>query len=53
MIDPKFRNINRLFVISFKPSENEPSRNSFDNYYMPLVEINYFDELIDDKPFFD
>ena len=26
---------------------------SFDKYYMPLVEIKYFDALIDNKPFFD
>ena len=29
MIDPTFRNINRLFVLSFKNSNNDPTRNSF------------------------
>ena len=28
-------------------------RDSLDMYYMPLVEINDFNALIDDKPFFD
>ena len=37
LIDPAFRNINRLFVLSFKNGNNDPIRNSFDNCYMPLV----------------
>ena len=28
-------------------------RDSFDKYYIPLVEIKYFNILIDNKPFFD
>ena len=38
LIDPTFRNINRLFVLSFKNGDNDPTRNSFDEYYMPLLE---------------
>ena len=53
LIDPTFRNINRLFVLSFKNGNNNPTKNSFDKYYMPLVEIKDFDALIDNKPFFD
>ena len=30
-----------------------PTRNSFDEYYMPLVEIKDFNALINNKPFFD
>ena len=29
LIDPTFRNINRLFVLSFKNGNNDPTRNSF------------------------
>ena len=39
MIDPAFKNINRLFVLSIKDGYDNPTRNSFDEYYMPLVEI--------------
>ena len=39
MIDPTFRNINRLFILSIKDGYDNPTRNSFDDYYMPLVEI--------------
>ena len=54
VIDPAFRNINRLFVLSFKSGDDDPTRDSFDEYYMPLVEIKDFNALIDNKPpFFD
>ena len=51
LIDPAFRNINRLFVFSFKNGKNDPTRNYFEKYYMPLVEIKDFNALIDNKPF--
>ena len=51
LIDPTFRNINRLFIISFKNSGIGLTRNSFDNCYMPLVKIKDFNALIDKKPF--
>ena len=53
MIDPIFRNINRLFVLSFKNGNNHPKRDSFDTHYILLVEIKYFNALIDNKTFFD
>ena len=53
LIDPIFTNINRLFLLLFKNGNNNPTRNSFDKYYMPLVEIQDFIALINNKPFFD
>ena len=53
LTDPTFRNINRLFVLSFKNDNNDPTRDSFNKYYMPLVEIKEFGALIANKPFFD
>ena len=53
LIDPTFRNINRLFVLSFKNGNDDPTRNSFGEYCMPLVEIKDFNALIDNKRFFD
>ena len=52
MIDPTFRNIDRLLVFSFKNSDDDPTRNSFDEYYMPLVEIKDFNPFIDNKLLF-
>ena len=42
-----------MFVISFKNGDNDPTKNSFEKYYIPLVEIKAFDALIDYKQFFD
>ena len=53
LIDLTSSNINRLFVLSFKNRNNDPTRNSFHKYYIPLVEIKYFNALIDNTPFFD
>ena len=39
LIDPTFININRL-VFSFKNGNDDPTRNPFDKYYMPLIEIS-------------
>ena len=38
LIDPTFRNINRLLVLSFRKGKNDPTTNYFVKYYMPLVE---------------
>ena len=51
--DPTFRNINRLFLLSFNNGDDDPKKYSFDQYYMPLVEIKDFNELIDNKSFLD
>ena len=53
MIDRTFRNINRLFFLSFKNSDNDHTRDYFDKYYMPLAEIKDFNALIDAELFFD
>ena len=52
LIDLTFRNINGLFVLSFKNGNDDPTRNSFNKYYMPSVEIKDFNALIDNKHFF-
>ena len=55
LIYSTFRKINRLFVLSFKNVNDDPTRDSFDKYYMPLVEIKDFNAifLINNKTFFD
>ena len=49
LIDPTFRNVNRLFVLPFPRKNNTDSRYSFSNYYAPKVGINDFNVLIDGK----
>ena len=53
LIYPTFRNINKLFVLTFENGDNDSTRYSFEKYYIPLVEIKDFYTLIDNKPFFD
>ena len=49
LIDPTFTKVNKLFLLSF---ENEVDKTSFSKYYVPKVEINDFNLLIDGKSFF-
>ena len=53
LIDPTFTNVNRLFVLSFSRNNNTDKRDSFSHHYVPNVEINDFNVLIDRKSFFD
>ena len=42
LIDPTVRNIDRLFVLSFKNGDDDCTINSFDEYYMLFVQIKDF-----------
>ena len=58
LIDPKFTNVNKLFVLSFQriAGENntaEDYRDSFSHYFSPNVRTKDFNALIDGKSFFD
>ena len=53
LVDPVFRNVNRLFALLFKNDNDNATIDSLDKYYMRLVEIKDFNALIDNKPFFD
>ena len=39
LTDPAFTDINRLFLLLLKNGNNDPTKDSFDKYYMPLVDI--------------
>ena len=53
LIDLTFRNINRLFSLSFKNANNDPTRDSLEKHYMSLVQIKDVNALIDNKKFCD
>ena len=40
-------------MLSFKNGDDDPTRYSFDKYYIPLLEIEDFNAWINNKPFFD
>ena len=50
LIDPSFRGVNRLFVLSFK---DEDGRESYKKHYLPTVEIKDYNVMIDGRNFFD
>ena len=47
LIDPIFRKIKRLLTLLFKKGNDDPTKNYFDECYMPLVVIKDFNALID------
>ena len=58
LIDPTFKNVNRLFVLSFQRIAGESNttkdhRNSFSHYYVPNIEIKDCNVLFEGKGFFD
>ena len=44
--------IYRLFILSFKNGNNDPTRKSFDKFHIPLVELKNLYVLINNKEFF-
>ena len=49
MIDSMFMNINGLFAPSFKNGDDVPTRNSFNEYYVPLIKKPFSERPIKDK----
>ena len=52
MSDPTFKNV-KLFLLSFTNGANISMRDSFSMHYVLLVEVEYFNVLIGNKPVFD
>ena len=50
LINPSFPGVNRLFALSF---ENEDQKKSHSTYYLPKLEIEDYNIMIDGKNFFD
>ena len=53
MNNPTVRDINNFIVLLLKSGSDHPTRNTTDQYYIPLVQIKDFNTLIDNKPFSD
>ena len=50
LVEPSFQGVNRLFVLAF---ENDDDRASDDQYYLPTVEIKYYNIMINGENVFD
>ena len=49
LIDPRFQEVNRVFILSF---ENEVQQKSYKRYYFPNIEIKDYNIMIDGQIFF-
>ena len=50
LIDPSFQGVDGLFVLSFK---DDCGRESHKQYYLPTMEIKYYNFMIHGRNFFD
>ena len=50
LVEPSFQGVNRLFVLAF---ENDDDRTSYDEYYLPAVEIKDYNIMINGENLFD
>ena len=50
LVEPSFQGVNRLFVLTF---ENDDDRTSDEQYYLPTVEIKYYNIMTIGEKFFD
>ena len=50
LVEPNFQGVNRLFVLAF---ENDTQRESAEAYYLPNVEINDYNIIINGENVFD
>ena len=50
LVDPRLQGVNRLFALLF---ENEDDIKVHTGYYLPKVEIKDYNDIIDEKTFFE
>ena len=53
LVDPKFTNVNRLFVLSYAIDDNNYNRQSYSQFYLPKVMVKDYNVIIDKLAFFD
>ena len=52
-LDPSFQGVNRLFVMAYSNVANQPGRNSQQKYYLPRIDLNRYNVIIDGRNFYD
>ena len=52
-LDASFQGVNRLFVLGFNRTANNPTRSRFRQYYLPRTDIRKYNVLIDGRNFYD
>ena len=52
-LDPSFQGINRLFVMAYNRANGQPTRNGQQKYYLPRIDLEKYNGIIDGRNFYD
>ena len=53
-LDPSFQGVNRLFYMAYSRADNnQASRNGQQKYYLPRIDLNKYNVIIDGRNFYD
>ena len=52
-LDPFFQGVNRLFLMAYSGAANQPTRNGQRKYYLPRIDLNKYNVIIDGRNFYD
>ena len=52
-LDPSFEGVNRLFVMAYNRANGQPTRNGPQKYYLPTIELNKYNVIIDGRNVYD
>ena len=52
-LDPSFQGVNRLFVMAYNGVRGQPTRNGQKKYYLPRIDLNKYNLIIDGRNFYD
>ena len=52
-LDPSFQGVNRLFVMAYNSANGQPTRNEKIKYYLPRIDLNKYNGIIDGRNFYD
>ena len=52
-LDPSFQGVNSLFVMAYNRANNQPTRNGQQKYYLPRIDLEKYNVIIDGRNFYD
>ena len=52
-LDPSFQGVNRSFVMAYNRVNCQPTRNGQRKYYLPRIDLNKYNFIIDGRNFYD
>ena len=52
-LDPSFQGVNRLFVMAYNRANDQPTRNGQQKYYLPRIDLQKYNVIIDGRNFYD